>query len=161
MLILDVRGLHFGFIFSFETNFSFAFDKRDACDVFPPTNVEGSLDAMRACNVLPDGGPIDVATGITQVGNLGEGELQGTVLMNEPRHSIPDEPDGRDEPHGKCGRRWISPLTRYGLTLAAVSTGISEAIRVNSASVARLSQNAGRDKCRLVHSIYGYKRVRH
>jgi hypothetical protein len=37
--------------------------------------------------------------------------------MNELRHSVPNERDGRAETHGKSGRRGICTLARYGFTL--------------------------------------------
>lgn len=161
MLILDVPILIFSFTFSLDAKFSLAFDIRDVSDVFPPADVERRLDAMRARNVLPDGGPIDVATGISQISNLGEGEPQGTVLMNELRHSVADKLDGRDDPHGKSGLRGISTLTVDSFALEAILAGVRPAISVNRACVARIPQNAGRKQRGLVHSIYGYKKLRH
>src|SRR5258708_676899 len=116
---------------------------------------------MRACNVLPDSSPIDVAAGIAQISNLGEAQPQGIVLMNEISHSISDELDSRDDAYGKCGRCGISTLTLRRFALKAILAGIREAIRVNRACMTRVPQNAGREKRRLAHSIHWHKRVRH
>jgi len=103
------------FPINFEARFRFIVDARYGCDALAPSNIERSLDTMRARHIFPDGGPIDVAAGITQIGKLGEGQPQGIVLMNKLGQAVCDELDGRTNPYSKCGWRGISAFTLIGL----------------------------------------------
>jgi len=157
--MFDSFTRQFGFSFNFKAGFSCAFDARDVCEVFTPSDIESGFDPMRACHIFPDGRPIDIAAGITQLSDLGKRKSQGIVLMNELSHSVSNERNGRSEPHGKSRRRRISALTSDGPALEAIFTGIRQAICVNCTCVAWRPENAGRDKRRLVHSIYRYKLI--
>lgn len=143
LLLLDFSGGRIGFTLKFEASSSCALNAREGCQVFMPSDIKRSLDTMRARRIFPDGGPIDVAAGITQVCNLGEGELQGSVLMNELSHAVSDEPDGRNKTHSKSGRRRISTFTRHGFALEAIFAGIRLAIGMNRTCMAWLAENAG------------------
>ena len=122
-----------------------------------PGQVNGDTDVARPNGVLPHDSAADIAADIAEVSEAGIRQTQGTVAMDECCRAVTHKLQRRRNLDEECRRRRISALTFiWNAETATSARSAGKTMRMDGACWTWITDDAGRNKCGLVHTINRY-----